>query len=192
MGMACECIDGEVYGQPRTELIDGTVYMLPRPSMRHSEIVFNIAHSIGNQLHKGGKSRVYSDDVDFHYHVGNNELQNHNCVSPDVIIVCNRDMWRSNGYYGPSQFVVEVSSPSTAKRDRTVKMEIYAEARVSEYWIVTPDNMLEVYYLVDGRYQLEHSIIKCEDKESEEYNMKEGITLREYPEVTVIVEEIFE
>lgn len=192
MGMACECIDGVVYGVERSELIEGTVYMLPRPSMRHSEIVFNIARTIGNQLHKGGKCRVYSDDVDFHYHVGSDEKQNHNCVSPDVIIVCNRDMWRSNGYYGPAQFVVEVSSPSTVKRDRTIKMDIYAAAGVGEYWIVTPDNMLEVYYLVDGRYQLERSIITCDDKESDEYNMEEEITLREYPEVTVTVEEIFE
>jgi len=40
------------------------------------------------------------------------------------------------GVEGPPDLVVEVLSPSTAKRDRGVKLERYRHFQVPEYWIV--------------------------------------------------------
>ena len=74
-------------------------------------------------------------------------------------------------YYGPDKaaaitpdqmkfpapdFVVEVLSESTEKRDRTVKFTDYADHGVDEYWIVDPDERtIEQYWIgADGAYSL--------------------------------------
>lgn len=83
-------------------------------------------------------------------------------------------------------------SPSTAKRDRGVKKDIYESCGVEEYWIVSPiERAVEIYYLEDGKYKLEESYILEDDETSRHYNPKQEITLRAFP-VTMTLEEIFE
>jgi Uma2 family endonuclease len=41
--------------------------------------------------------------------------------------------------YGAPDFIVEVLSPSTKKKDLTIKLNKYTEAGVKEYWLVDPD-----------------------------------------------------
>ena len=57
----------------------------------------------------------------------------------------------------PPDFVLEVSSPSTVKRDIGSKREIYAAARVPEDWLFDPlgeqlQPRLQGYRLVNGQY----------------------------------------
>ena len=47
-------------------------------------------------------------------------------------------------------FVAEVLSPSTAKRDRGVKFKDYAASGVAEYWIIDPDAEVIEQYVLDG------------------------------------------
>ncbi len=55
----------------------------------------------------------------------------------------------------PPDWVCEVLSPSTEKRDRTQKMRIYAAAGVQYLWLVHPRRrMLEAYRLHDGKWLL--------------------------------------
>ncbi len=50
--------------------------------------------------------------------------------------------------------VVEVLSPSTAAKDRNVKMELYQLQQVKYYLIVDPQfKKIEIYQLQDNRYQ---------------------------------------
>jgi Uma2 family endonuclease len=41
-------------------------------------------------------------------------------------------------FQGVPDLVVEVASPSTRKRDRTLKLEAYREAGIPEYWRADP------------------------------------------------------
>jgi Uma2 family endonuclease len=38
--------------------------------------------------------------------------------------------------HGPPELVVEIASPSTRKRDETIKRRLYERWGVSEYWVV--------------------------------------------------------
>ena len=77
-------------------------------------------------------------------------------------------------------------------RDRGIKMKIYENCGVSEYWIVSPkEKALEIYYLENGKYALQRAYILEEDIDSKYYNAKKEIVLREFL-VSMLLEEIFE
>jgi len=51
---------------------------------------------------------------------------------------------------GPPDLIVEIASPSTAKRDRTVKAQLYARLGVPHYWIIDPDARTLDAFELDG------------------------------------------
>jgi Uma2 family endonuclease len=64
--------------------------------------------------------------------------------------------------------IVEVLSPSTAKKDETIKFDIYQKEGVEYYILVYPnDEKAKVYTLKDGRY------IKLGDYTSETISLDE-------------------
>ena len=56
---------------------------------------------------------------------------------------------------GSPVLVVEILSPSSARKDRLQKMRIYQKAEVKHYWLVDPkEKTLECFALHDGVYAL--------------------------------------
>ncbi len=70
------------------------------------------------------------------------------------MVVCDHDKLDDRGIKGAPDLVVEIISPSTAKRDITTKYELYQRHGVKEYWLMYPnDRTLLVYRLSDdSRY----------------------------------------
>jgi len=57
--------------------------------------------------------------------------------------------------FPPPDFIVEVLSTSTERRDRGVKFRDYAAHGVAEYWLVDPAaEVVEQYENLDGQYKL--------------------------------------
>ncbi len=134
--------------EPREELLDGKIYMMSSPSVNHNRTAGNIYHIFRNYL-KGKNCEAFSDGVDVY-------LTEKDRVIPDVMILCNKDIIKPNGIYGPPDLVVEVLSPGTAKNDRGYKKDLYEKSGVREYWIVEPNmRSIEAYLLSGGKYRLD-------------------------------------
>ena len=117
----------------RTEKINGVLYnMPPAPNFRHGIISNNINKRISNGL-ENSLCLVFMGNLDFKYHPDEND----DYLCPDLMIICDRKQLKGSSYSGLPKFIAEILSPSTAKRDRTEKKDIYEQAGVSEYWIVS-------------------------------------------------------
>lgn len=69
-------------------------------------------------------------------------------IQPDVVIVCNPDQIVRRNILGAPDFVLEVISPGTGRRDYVIKLAKYEQAGVKEYWVVDPyKKRVLVYYL---------------------------------------------
>lgn len=172
----------------KDEKISGVIYdMSPAPGYKHGIINGNIYHIVRSGL-KNSLCLVFMENLDFRYHPEVND----DYLCPDIMVICDRKHLKGGSYNGVPKFIVETLSPSTAKRDRLEKKEIYEEAGVEEYWIVSPQGAVEIYYLQDGKYVLEQSYILQNDKDDECYNAETEISLRGFPHIQMTLGEIFE
>lgn len=131
-----------------TELINGQVVLMsPSPAINHNRVKGNIYNLFKNHL-RGRSCEAFTDSTDVY-------LTEKDCFIPDVMIVCDADKIKKDGVHGAPDLVVEVLSPSTMKRDRTYKKEVYAKCGVKEYWLVDTNNKtVEQYLLQDGQLVL--------------------------------------
>jgi Uma2 family endonuclease len=116
---------------PRCELLYGRLLVTPAPTARHQHVVSRILSILLACADRHGDQALVSPiDV---------VLADHSVVQPDVIYVkAARSSIVRDRIEGAPDLVVEVLSPGTARRDLGEKLRLYAEAGVSEYWIVDP------------------------------------------------------
>lgn len=172
----------------KDEKIDGVIYdMSPSPNFCHGIVNSNI-HTIIKQGLKNSICLVSIENLDFKYH---SEI-NDDYLCPDIMIICDRKHLKGGTYSGVPKFVAETLSPSTAKRDKAEKKDIYEKAGVEEYWIVSPQGAVEIYYLEDGKYVLHQSYLLQCDQEYEDYNAETEIALKAFPHIRMTLGEIFE
>jgi len=177
------------FERKKEEKIDGVIYdMSPAPGYKHGIINSNI-HTMIKQGLKNSTCLVFMENLDFKYQPDIND----DYLCPDIMIICDREFLKGGAYSGVPKFIAETLSPSTAKRDRAEKKDIYEKAGVDEYWIVTPQGKaVEIYYLEDGKYHLEQSYILQDDMEDDHYNAETEICLRAFPHIKMTLREIFE
>ena len=176
------------FERKRDEKINGVIYdMSPTPGFRHGIINSNI-HAIIKHGLKNSLCLVFMENLDFKYHPDIND----DYLCPDIMIVCDRRHLKGSFYSGVPKFIVETLSPSTTKKDKTVKKDIYEQAGVEEYWIVSPQGFVDIYYLEDGKYVLNQSCMLQNDEDDEDYNVDQEICLRAFPHIKMTLGEIFE
>ena len=131
----------------RWELINGRPYnMTPAPSFRHQRIAGNFYHILRNALQgKRCVPGIAPTDV---------VLSDHDVVQPDVFVVCDEQKITEQNIQGAPDLVVEVRSPSTARKDRREKMRLYETFGVREYILIDPDGQYAERFILerDGRF----------------------------------------
>ena len=129
----------------RKELIDGVFYDMASPSHIHQFLAAEIYRSIGNFIEKKkGMCFPFIAPLDVQL-----DRDDKTMVQPDVMILCDRNKLKSGRICGAPDFVVEVLSPATSKKDRFIKLMKYENAGVREYWIVAPDKKRVFVYRFD-------------------------------------------
>lgn len=130
----------------RVELIDGYFYEMLAPTFGHQTIGGEIYRQVANYImDKGGSCRPFIAPVDVQL-----DCDERTMVQPDVGIVCDPSKIKRFGIYGAPDFLVEVISPSTKKKDYTKKLAKYMEAGVREYWILDPYQKRLLVYFFEG------------------------------------------
>ena len=135
----------------RCELIDGMPYMLAAPSLRHQWIAGKIYRQIDTFL-DGKPCRAFIAPTDVRLFHEQDE-SDRTVVQPDVLVVCD-DSKLSDGRScrGAPDFIVEVVSEGSVKKDFVTKKDKYEKAGVREYWAVDEEEVRK-YELTDGRYR---------------------------------------
>jgi Uma2 family endonuclease len=135
------------------EVVDGRAIAQPPPKRPHQELSDAIVGQLRAKLaasHCG--SAISSVAVDIPKWPGTTgQFQRR---VPDVVI-CRRKPEEYFEEGDPPEVVIEILSTRRGNVERTEKIDDYARAGVSEYWIVNPiDRVVEVYRLRGGEYAL--------------------------------------
>ncbi|MCL2235385.1 MAG: Uma2 family endonuclease [Defluviitaleaceae bacterium] len=163
----------------RYELIDGELYAMAAPSIRHQEILGNLFLEIRTFLKGEKKCRVFIAPVDVRL---NHQKKDDTVVQPDLIVVCDPSKTEDGkSVKGAPDFVVEIFSSSTRKRDIQIKLPKYKKAGVKEIWLIEPDT--EMVMVFKPEYGDENM--------ARIYTTDEEITLSILPELTISTNDIF-
>ena len=132
----------------RAELIEGQLYFLAAPTGIHQQIVMRIWKALDNCI-EAHDMRCIAQAAPFDVQVWAGE---DTIVQPDVMVFCtDPSMALKKRATTAPDFICEVLSPSTAFRDRHLKLYKYRCAGVKEVWLVSVrDQSIEVYRFIDG------------------------------------------
>ncbi len=136
------------------EIIDGVLYTMPRPAKPHAAATAALGEELGPPFKRGRGGPggwIILDEPELHL--------GEDIVTPDLA------GWRrermptllaDKPYFELApDWVCEVLSPSTAMRDRTTKLDIYARERVRHLWFVDPIvRSLEAFRLTESGWLL--------------------------------------
>lgn len=136
----------------KAEVLAGELHTAPRPHPRHGAAQAVLSAEITGpfQIGRGGPGGwwiLIEPDVAF---------GPHDIVAPDLV------GWRrqrlpafpdEQPITARPDWICEVLSPRTARRDRTAKSDLYLRHEVPHYWLVDPEaRTLEVYELDNDRW----------------------------------------
>ena len=133
----------------RHELIDGEHYVTAAPNLKHQAVVVNLTGLLWTHLRVHSVGRVFSAPVDVVF-------SDFDVVEPDLVFVATArqaEVLTAAHIRGAPDLVVEIGSPSTRKRDETIKRRLYERFGVTEYWVIDPElDTIKVYRLIEGRF----------------------------------------
>ncbi|TAG55972.1 MAG: Uma2 family endonuclease [Cytophagales bacterium] len=164
------------------ELLKGYIYkMCPAPSTYHQRIAGSVFTEI-NYFLKRNKCRVFIAPFDVRLTRNLIDKEVITVVQPDVCVVCNPDLLDTKGCNGTPDFILEVLSPFTSKKDIVIKYDLYEAAGVGEYWVIYPgENVLKVYLLENGTYKLDKI-----------YGREDKVRLKTLPKLEIDMNDVFD
>ncbi len=137
------------------ELIKGKIFkMSPAPADPHQALSGELSFLFYGYL-KGHICSLRTAPYDVYLvKEGEGFKQTRNIVQPDMAIICDKQKITYRGCVGSPDFVLEILSPSTRKKDLTLKMDLYEEYGVKEYWVVSIPERLFIINRLDanGKY----------------------------------------
>lgn len=118
----------------RYQVFNGVLTREPSPRPYHQTIAGELVEALRRFVKERQLGIVLSAPIDV-------VLSDDNVLQPDILFISRQrlEIVQDLCIRGAPDLVVEVLSPSTARRDRTLKTEIYARFGVKECWLADPD-----------------------------------------------------
>ena len=142
------------------ELIDGiAVSMSPAPVKKHQRLAGEIFILLNNTINQECSECEILYEVDW-------KVNEETVLRPDIVLACDDE---HEAYLTKApKIIVEILSPSTAKKDETVKFDIYEAEGVQYYILVYPNDLkAKVYSLKEGKYikvgDYTHEVLEFDD-----------------------------
>ena len=133
----------------RVELLRGKIFKMAAPSRKHQSINGNLYRVTANLLWKTS-CKVYAAPFDVrltrYSSLKNKEVTT--VVQPDLCVICDPAKLDDRGCIGAPDIIIEILSPGNSRTEMKDKFELYQEAGVLEYWVVSPiERMVQVWKL---------------------------------------------
>ncbi|MBI2837878.1 MAG: Uma2 family endonuclease [Acidobacteria bacterium] len=117
----------------RYEIMRGDLYVSPSPVPRHQIILSRVFDALREYARAHSWGVILPAPLDV-------LLSQTNIVEPDIIGIAaaRKGIIAEKNIEGTPDFLVEIISESTRRNDKVLKLKLYAEFGVKEYWIVDP------------------------------------------------------
>jgi Uma2 family endonuclease len=143
--------------EERIELLKGFIRQMAAPTPKHQRAAVKMVTAFENFL-LNKPCQVFTAPFDVRLYNRRKSLLTDKevitVVQPDICVICDESKIDERGCNGSPELIVEILSPSTKKADLIDKYELYAEAGVTEYWIVyIQEEVVHQYVLQDEKYQ---------------------------------------
>jgi Uma2 family endonuclease len=165
------------------ELIKGKIFrMSPAPRIKHQVVCVNLITILKTTL-INKQCKAFIAPIDVVLPVANKKKESaHTVVQPDIVVVCDPSIIEEQCIFGVPDFIIEILSPHTRKKDLQLKYEVYEESGVKEYWIVMPEeHLVEVFVLENGKYQRINT-----------YTEEDEVACHTLPGLTLRLSDVFE
>ena len=134
------------HAKRRIEFTEGRLEFLPMPTEAHEAITQFLFLALYQFAKTRNLGKVYSNGIRL-------RIRPRKLRLPDVIFL-HRDHFhaRHNRVWDGADLVMEVVSDSPANRQRDYEQKLidYAEAKISEYWIIDPERQAVVVHQLTG------------------------------------------
>ena len=133
----------------RCELLDGELVMAATPNIAHQRVSGRLELHLRAFVQEKGLGEVFDAPTDV-------VLSDTDVVQPDLLFISKgrADIITADNVQGAPDLVVEVLSPTTARRDWRDKLDLYSKHGVREFWLVDPQTEI-VWVLLPNEGSLE-------------------------------------
>jgi Uma2 family endonuclease len=139
----------------RYEIVDGMLYVSPAPVPVHQRVLRELFRVLDRHVRRHRLGEVFFAPIGI-------VLEVRSAVQPDLVFIARRqsDIVKEKAVFGAPDLLVEVLSPSTERRDRSLKRRTYERCGVAHYWVVDPRRRrLQAWRSEGGGYVVEAELV---------------------------------
>jgi len=138
----------------RYEIIEGELFVTPAPAFKHGWVASGLFSMLSDFAVRQKVGRFFFAPIGV-------KFSTYSVAQPDIFFISRermevaKEQIEEQAIRTVPDLIVEITSPRTAKLDRTRKKALYARFGVKEYWIADPRReTIELFTLAGREYQL--------------------------------------
>ncbi len=168
------------------ELIKGKIsLMAPAPNVNHQRLSMCLSGQLFSYFrHKS--CQVFAAPFDVRLYDRRKSIlaskDIFTVVQPDICVICDPDKLDEQGCNGAPDWIIEIVSKGSSKKDAQIKHALYAEGGVSEYWLVFPYEAIIQQFVLDDHSQYQ---LRCS------YAGDDMATSHLFPDLAIDLNELF-